>query len=148
MTRRANDAKTAQEAEVADRIEAAGLRRVPGRTIPNMDKAPLVGEFCAAECLVGTRKADLTVRLFDGRLMPIECKVSNSSTNSIKRLNNDAAVKAKTWIAEFGSLGVVPVAVLSGVFKVKNLEQAQTPGLTLFWAHNLDRLIDFIVSKK
>lgn len=148
MTGRANDAKTAQEAEVADRIEAAGLRRVPARTIRTLDDAPLRGEFCAAECLVGTRKADLTVRLFDGRLMPIECKVSNSSTNSIKRLNNDAAVKAETWIDEFGSLGVVPAAVLSGVFKVRNLEQAQTRGLTIYWAHDLDRLVEFILATR
>lgn len=148
MTGRANDAKTAQEAEVADRVEAAGLRRVPARTIKTLDDAPVRGEFCAAECLVGSRKADLNVRMFDGRLMPIECKVSNSSTNSIKRLNNDAAVKAETWLDEFGSLGVVPVAVLSGVFKVRNLEQAQERGLTIFWAHDLDRLVEFILSTR
>ncbi len=98
--------------------------------------------------MVGSRKADLTIRLFDGRLMPLECKVSNSSTNSIKRLNNDAAVKAKTWIAEFGSRQIVPAAVLSGVFKVRNLEQAQEDGLSTFWAHDLDRLVEFILSTR
>ncbi len=147
MTGRANDAKTAQEAEVADTIETgAELRRVSPRTISNLDDAPERGEFCAAECLVGSRKADLVVRLFDGRLMPIECKVSNSSTNSIKRLNNDAAVKAAIWLNEFGSRNVVPAAVLSGVFKVINLEQAQANGLTIFWAHDLDKLVEFILA--
>lgn len=144
MTSRANESKKAQEREVADRIAEADLRPVDARTIRNLDDAPARGEFCPAECLVGTRKADLVVRLFDGRLMPIECKVSNSSTNSIKRLNNDAAVKAERWIDEFGRLQVVPVAVLSGVFKVRNLEQAQAAGLTIFWALELDRLIEFI----
>ena len=43
--------------------------------------------------------------------MPIECKVSNSATNSIKRLNNDAAVKARIWRGEFGERQVVPSAV-------------------------------------
>jgi hypothetical protein len=148
MTGRANDAKTAQEARVAEQLAAAGLTAVPARPIRTLDDAPHRGEFCAAECLVGTRKADLTIRLFDGRLMPLECKVSNSYLNSIKRVNNDAAVKAETWIDEFGRLQVVPAAVLSGVFKVKNLEQAQDRGLTLFWAHALDRLVDFVLATR
>ncbi len=148
MTGRANESKKAQEAAVADALEAAGLKRVPARTIKTLTNAPDPGEFCAAECLVGSRKADLTIRLFDDRLMPLECKVSNSSTNSIKRLNNDAAVKAATWIDEFGSLTAVPAAVLSGVFKVRNLEQAQDRGLTIFWAHDLDRLVQFVLSTK
>lgn len=84
--------------------------------------------------------------MYDGRLMPIECKVSNSSTNSIKRLNNDAAVKAETWIDEFGRLQVTPAAVLSGVYKVRNLEQAQERGLTIFWAHSLDALVEFVLA--
>ena len=76
--------------------------------------------------------------------MPIECKVSNSSTNSVKRLNNDAAAKASDWIEEFGSGATVPSAVLSGIFKTRNLEQAQAQHLTIFWAHNLDALVNFI----
>lgn len=76
--------------------------------------------------------------------MPLECKVSNSATNSIKRLNNDAAVKAQVWQKEFGTSGVVPAAVLSGVFKRSHLEYAQERGLTIFWAHALDRLSNWI----
>jgi hypothetical protein len=89
-------------------------------------------------------KADIPVRLFDGRLMPIECKVSNSEVNSVKRINNDAAAKAVGWRRRLGEDQVVPVAMLSGVFKVANLLQAQGAGLTLFWAHRLDQLQAFI----
>lgn len=39
-------------------------------------------EAAPGESLFGTRKADLVIRLYDGRAMPTECKVSNSSTNS------------------------------------------------------------------
>ena len=85
-------------------------------------------------------KADVVVRLHDTRLMAIECKVSNSATNSVKRLNNDAAVKAEYWLKQFGTAQVVPAAALAGVFNVLNLEQAQTRGLTLFWSHDLDQL--------
>lgn len=105
--------------------------------------APNPGEFCC-ECLLGTRKADFVVRLWDGRILAIECKVSNSATNSIKRLNNDAAIKAETWIGEFGTTGVVPSAVLTGVYKLSSLESAQSRGLTLFWEHDLSRLTEWI----
>ena len=76
--------------------------------------------------------------------MPIECKVSNSAINSVKRLNNDAAAKASAWIDYFGRGQTVPCAVLSGVFKRHNVVQAQESGLTIFWAHDLGPLGDFI----
>lgn len=143
MTARANDAKKEEEAAVAARLETEGFTRVPTRTIKTLDQAPGVGEFCS-ESMFGGRKADLVVRLWDRRVMPLECKVSNSSTNSIKRLNNDAAVKAGIWIGEFGTAQTVPAAVLAGVFKPKNLETAQQRGLTIFWEHDLDSLAAFI----
>ena len=76
--------------------------------------------------------------------MPIECKVSNSQVNSIKRLTNDAAVKARIWIEDLGRNNVVPVAVLSGVFGLRHLIEAQERGLALFWAHSLDELLSFV----
>ena len=39
-------------------------------------------------------------------------------------------------------------AVLAGVFKTHNLTSAQADGLTLFWAHGLDRMISFITSTR
>jgi len=48
------------------------------------------------------------------------------------------------WIRDFGRRQVVPAAVLSGVFKLHNLEAAQDAGLTLFWAHALDAMVDWI----
>jgi len=143
QTDRRNTAKSDQEQTVADILLANGFTQVPRRTVENVAHLPEPGEFCA-EALFGTRKADLIIRLWDGRAMPTECKVSNSSTNSVKRLNNDAAAKAKTWLSEFGTATCVPVAVLSGVFKVHNLSGAQLDGLTLFWAHRLDAMIRFI----
>lgn len=143
QTLRRNDAKDEQENAVAERLKLNGFTQVATRSVNNVSHLPNPGEFCR-EALFGTRKADLIVRLWDGRAMPIECKVSNSSTNSVKRLNNDAAVKAKTWIQEFGTATAVPAAMLSGVFKVHNLASAQADGLTLFWAHHLDAMVSFI----
>ena len=147
QTWRRNKAKVEQEEAVAEVLTQNGFTQVPTRAIHNISHFPDMGEFCR-ESDFGGRKADLIVRLWDGRVLPIECKVSNSSTNSVKRLNNDAAAKAEVWIKEFGTATVLPAAVLSGVFKIHNLENAQTRGLTLFWAHRLDAMISFIESTR
>ncbi len=143
VTKRANSSKQEQEERVLARLAREGFDKVQPRTIRTLDEAPRKGEFCG-ESLFGSRKADVIVRLRDGRIMPIECKVSNSSTNSVKRLNNDAAAKAVRWIDEFGSFATIPSVVLSGVYKTHNLIQAQNQGLTVFWAHDLDRLAEFL----
>lgn len=144
-TLRRTEGKTGQEARVQQTLAAAGLQEVPVPKggIPTEAHAPSPGTFCR-EVLLGKRKADLVVRLWDTRMMPIECKVSNSALNSIKRLNNDAAVKAGEWRTDLGVPRVVPVAVLSGVFNLHSLEDAQNRGLTLYWAHRLGDLVDWI----
>ena len=142
-TKRRGTGKSSQEGEVAALLEAIGLTKVAPRPIPTTGHAPEPGEFCG-ESLLGSRKADFVVTLWDRRLMPIECKVSNSAVNSVKRLNNDAAAKATVWLREFGERQIVPVAVLSGVFKLHNLQAAQAQGLTLFWAHRLPEMGQWI----
>lgn len=139
--------KQRQEEEVTQALEASGLTRVPTRSIPILSAAPLPGQFCG-ESKLGRRKADIVVGLWDGRVVPIECKVSNSATNSVKRLNNDAASKAEAWRVDFGTAQVVPTAVLSGVYKLHNLEDAQHRGLKLFWAHDTARLTDWVGSTR
>ena len=147
QTHRRTNAKDLQEDAVAQALRDHGFRQVTPRNITSLSQAPQRGEFCR-ESLFGTRKADLVIGLHDGRVMPAECKVSNSATNSVKRLNNDAAVKAVAWLREFGSLGVVPTAIISGVFKLRNLSAAQDAGLTIIWAHNLEALLGFIDSTR
>lgn len=146
-TDRKSKAKTAQEELVAESLAKAKFKKVIARDVHALSAAPKPGEFCP-ESKLGDRKADLIVGLWDGRVMPIECKVSNSATNSIKRLNNDAAVKAAHWRKGFGDTQVVPVAVLSGVFNLLNLCQAQDAGLALFWAHDLGEMTDWIKTTK
>ena len=143
MTDRKTESNVAQEQAIAAALRSAGLSEVPRRPIATLDDAPSRGEFCGESSFAG-RKADLVIRLWDGRAMPMECKVSNSYTNSVKRLNNDAAVKAGQWLHDFGAVQTVPAALLAGVFKLVNLEQAQQRGLTIFWSHDPGALIAFI----
>lgn len=142
-TDRRNEGKTLQEAAVFAALEGVDFRRVPTRSMATLADAPGIGEFCG-ESMLGDRKADIVVRLWDRRVLAIECKVSNSATNSIKRLNNDAAAKAEHWLKMFGSAQLVPSATLTGVFKLGNLEDAQKVGLALFWAHDLATLTNWI----
>jgi hypothetical protein len=143
QTSRRSLSKSVQEQRVEDALSAAGLKKVASRRVKTLGNAPKPGEFCR-ESILGTRKADFLIGLWDERTLPLECKVSNSATNSVKRLNNDAAVKAVAWIKDFGELQIVPAALLSGVFKHHNLLEAQNRGLTIFWAHNLNALVDWI----
>ncbi len=147
QTKRRTTGKDRQEASVKQALSDLGLKAVAARDIPNVSLAPASGEFCG-ESRLGTRKADIVVRLWDHRVMPIECKVSNSSLNSVKRLNNGAAVKASTWQRDFGLRQVVPTAVLSGVYNLHHLVDAQERGLTIFWAHDLKPLTDWIGAAK
>lgn len=148
QTWRRNAAKKAQEEAVKEFLRAIGFEDAPTpKKIETLATAPPTGHFCG-ECTLGSRKVDVPVRLFDGRILAIECKVSYSALNSVKRVNNDAAAKAKYWLDQFGPRGVVPTAMLSGVFKVSNLMQAQDMGLTLFWSHEMDAMAEFIESTK
>lgn len=80
--------------------------------------------------------------------MAIKCKVSNSAINSVERLNNDAAAKAEAWRSDFGTVQVVPIAVLSSVYKLHNLESAQSRGLTLIWLHDIAKLVSWVALTK
>jgi hypothetical protein len=142
-TNRRTEGKELQESRVETALADSGFVKVKTREVKTFADAPAPGEFCG-ESLLGNRKADFIVRLWDNRTMPLECKVSNSSTNSVKRLNNDAAIKAEIWRKDFGATQVVPAAVLSGVYKLHNLQEAQERGLALFWAHDLKTLTDWI----
>jgi len=77
--------------------------------------------------------------------MAIECKVSNSTVNSYKRLVHDTGGKASHWYSQLGRAQVIPSAVLSGVYSTANLEDVQeNKGVYLFWQHRLDDLAAFV----
>jgi hypothetical protein len=98
------------------------------------------------ECTVYGRKVDLFIALATGRMIALEAKDSSSALNSTKRLLNDTAAKARHYQEQAGK-NVISVALLSGVFKLQDLRKAQTAGLYLVWAHNMDDFIGWIESQ-
>jgi len=98
------------------------------------------------ECTVHGRKVDLFIALRTGRMIALEAKDSSSALNSVKRLNNDTAAKAKHFAVE-GGKNIINVALLSGVFKPDHLLRAQEAGLHIVWSHSVDEFIDWVKSQ-
>jgi hypothetical protein len=141
-TSRRIDSSAEQEESVRQMLDAMGLIRSEDvRTIQALDDLPR--NHYTTEVQLHGSKADLTVRLVDGRLCAIECKVSNSAVNSVKRLNRETVGKAEGWRTNYGRQ-VITVAVLAGVFKVSNLVDAQQSGVQIVFDHDLAPLQTFL----
>lgn len=144
-TKRRGSASRAQEEAVTAALTEAGLAFDHRRSaILRLDE--LERQHFSRERKVDGAKCDVPVRLADGRLLALECKVSNGPKNSWKRLQREVGGKAERWRQEFGSQ-VLTGAVLAGVFDLRCLVTAQDEQrVFLFWEHDLGPLIDFIKS--
>ena len=99
------------------------------------------------ECTVHGRKGRSVHRLAQWpHDRPRSQRSSSSGLNSVKRLNNDTAAKAKHFATE-GGKNIVNVALLSGVFKLSSLLGAQASGLYLVGSHESDGFIDWVRSQ-
>jgi|GEM_PF-275790 len=146
QTQRRTLAKQNQEGGVKKFLtEQLHYSEVDRREITTAFDAPKAFEFCG-ETPVAGKKADIVVGLGDHRFLCLECKVSNSAVNSFKRVNHETVEKTVHWYSAFGVNGVVCAGVLSGVFKVDNLVDAQSTNTYLFWSHDLEPLGEFIAS--
>jgi hypothetical protein len=142
QTARRGESARRQEEAVRQLLVSHGFISVAARRIDAVDEIAR-GEFCR-EAIVAEAKCDIPVRLRDGRLLLIECKVSNSATNSVKRLNRECGSKSASWRTTFG-LQAIPAAVLAGVFKLRNLQDAQSrQHITVFWESDLAALGGFL----
>ena len=143
QTARRGESSARQEAAVAAVLDDAGfeLMRVPLIDVTAANLRP--GQYCRETLVVGA-KCDIPVMLRDSRLLLIECKVSNSGLNSVKRLIRETAGKADLWNRLFGERAL-PAAVLSGVFKTSHLMEAQnTRRVAIFWERDLSPLREFL----
>jgi hypothetical protein len=143
-TRRRGEEATRQEEAVKQLLRDQHFDEVARRRIDRVgDLEP--GQFCP-EAVTGGVKCDVPIRLRNGYLLLIECKVSSSSVNSVKRLNHETGNKAGEWARRFGEQAF-PMAVLAGVFRKVNLIRAQNhQGIYLIWEHNLEPLAAFLDS--
>lgn len=124
--------------EIRERLRVLGDDPSDGLTRSNYQEALGRGEYTREIAVAGT-KCDVPCRLRSGELFPIECKVSNSEVNSVKRLNRETGGKHERWRSAFGS-SLNTGAVLAGVFKLRNLQQGQADGILIFFDHDLESL--------
>jgi hypothetical protein len=144
MSRR-NVASGRQEAVVRALLASHGFNEVVAKGI-ELTGGLSPGTFSREASVVGIR-CDVPVGLFDGRLLLIECKSSNSAVNSVKRLNRETGGKAQEWIRRLGERAV-PAAVLAGVFQLGSLLAAQEVGTAIFWERDLSPLAEFTSAAK
>lgn len=140
QTGRRGEASHRQEAAVSELLLSLGFERVPARAI-ELTGGLAEGQFSREAPVMGV-KCDVPLRLRDGRLLLIECKVSNEGTNSVKRLNREVGGKAREWNRQLGAVAV-PAVVLGGVFRLINLQRAQEGGIAIFWERDLEPLAEF-----
>ena len=145
QTRRRTLSKDEQEQAVREHLQRRGLagKRLKGIPPGGYAQFPLRGVYSENEVQFGPAKADVLARVWDDRMLPIECKVSNSEVNSYKRLNHDTLAKNTSWKKSFGD-AVIPSAILAGVYSVANVVEAQDAGLVIFWSHRIDDLGTFV----
>ncbi len=143
-TRRRSDERDQLEGRLEQLLVDKGYTRAPAPRggIADVGMLPPRGVFMR-QCKLGKHNADLVVMLWDGRLLAVECKASNSSVNGEKRLNKEVVADAGDWYDQFGRSNLV-AAALRGVFKPAKVREAQEQGVYLFWWHRIDALADFL----
>ncbi len=143
-TRRRSDERDQLEGRLEQLLIDKGYTRAPAPRggIADVGMLPPRGVFMR-QCKLGKHNADLVVMLWDGRLLAVECKASNSTVNGEKRLNKEVVADAGDWYEQFGRSNLV-AAALRGVFKPGKVMEAQAQGVYLFWWHRIDALSDFL----
>ena len=141
-TFRRGNASVRQEQATAAALAAAGFELDPSRAEISFLDELTRGTFSRERKISGA-KCDVPVRLLDGRLLALECKVSNGPKNSWKRVVREVGGKAQGWRSQFGSQ-VVTGVVLAGAFDRSCLRSAQDLGVMIVWEHDLDPLHSFL----
>lgn len=131
-----------QELAVGEVLRAAGLQLDPSRASVEFADAMARGTY-SQERKLADAKCDVPARLRDGRLLAIECKVSNGPKNGWKRVNREVGGKEQTWRRAFGTQ-VLTAVVLDGVFDLASLRTARDGGVLIFWEHDLQPLETFV----
>lgn len=100
------------------------------------------GEF-TAEFKIAGAKCDLPILLPSGLLIALECKVSGSEVNMIKRLIRETVGKRRAWSEEFGN-GVMTGALLAGNVALTTLDDAQKANMLVLFEHEPEALAEFV----
>ncbi len=144
---RRNIAKERQEQAVREHLGSIGLIGRKLRRVRTSAQLPEQGIYSLGKVSFGPKRTDVIARMWDNRVIPIECKISNSAADSLKSLN-DAIAKVRAWSLAFGDSNVASSAMLGGVYSIDHVMSAQANGLLIFWSHRVEDLGAFVESTK
>ena len=138
----------AQEDAAAGVLDDLGFKQInPG--LVDSPGAVADGQYArATQCVTAdgsSQKIALAGGLSGGRILALECKVSNDRTNSIKRIN-DVLKKASGWQTQWGRF-VITGALLQGVFSDKEPRRLLDNRVRIFWSHRLELFREWIAAE-
>ena len=148
-TTRRGERSRRQEDLTRGAATTAGYKPVtPPGTLTNPVKDMEPGTYSEKSRRLQGTNMDVPIRLkanhATGQLfLAVECKVSNSSVNSRKRLL-EVNSKRETWDSSGVAHRFRTAAVLAGVFDVARLVEVQNAGALIFWEHRLEDLTAFL----
>lgn len=139
LTAKRTESSTVQEEAVVALLSAKDWERLPSRLV---DRGAVLGarQFMKKTRFATTtrpQEVDIACGLGATMVLAMECKVSNDTTNSVKRVN-DVLKKATAWREHWGSF-VQPAALLQGTIGYKDVQRLTYAGVTVFWSHDLPR---------
>lgn len=139
MTAKRTASSADQEGAVVELLMAKNWERLPSRLV---DRGAILAasQFMKKTKFATTtrpQEVDIACGLGGTLVLAMECKVSNDTTNSVKRIN-DVLKKASAWRDHWGSF-VKPAALLQGTIGYKDVQRLIHAGVTVFWSHDLPR---------
>lgn len=151
QTEQRNAATREQESAVVQVLTGAGWAQAE-RPLGGIDQPGMLEDrrfVLKVQCATADRskhEVDVAVGLPRGRVLALECKVSNDSTNSTKRVN-DVLKKAEAWKKQWGQM-IHAGALLRGVFGEQEPPRLLAADVKVFWSHRLDDFRDWLVQQK
>lgn len=111
--------------------------------------ADLVGSHYMRNTKCKTRtsqkEVDIACGVSSSLILAMECKVSNDSTNSIKRVA-EVMDKVKAWKDQWGAF-IQTAAMLQGVVGPRQVDALLDSDVLVFWSHDLQPLSDWLDRK-
>lgn len=128
-----------QEEAIVALLTTKDWQRLPSRLV---DRGAVLGarQFMKKTRFATTtrpQEVDIACGLGATMVLAMECKVSNDTTNSVKRIN-DVLKKATAWREHWGSF-VQPAALLQGTIGYKDVQRLTHAGVSVFWSHDLPK---------
>lgn len=147
-TQKRNRLSAAQENAVVELLKGLGWKQMPSVVLDERAAIPakhFMHKTRFATATTTAQEVDIACGFSKGIVAAMECKVTNDTTNSVKRIN-DVLKKSAAWKAHYGSF-VETAALLQGVIKAEDVQRLTDEGVVVFWSHNLGAFSNWVQSR-